>query len=266
MLNEIDPPIQGLILDMDGVLWKDSSPIGDLPAIFDHIRALGLRVCLATNNATITVQEYLAKMQRFGVSLLPEEIVTSATVAANTLLKRFPQKGAVYVVGELGMITALSEAGFSPITDAEDATPVVAVVAGLDRGLTYQKLRRATAHVRGGAVFYGTNPDPTLPTPEGLIPGSGSILAALEAATERKAIVIGKPAPSMFQLSLERMRLKTGDVLIVGDRLETDIAGGQAFGARTGLVLSGASTAADAKAWNPQPDLIANDLTELVGA
>jgi 4-nitrophenyl phosphatase len=264
MLERLTPPIRGLILDMDGVLWKDSSPIGDLQLIFNHIRGQELKVVLATNNATGTIDDYLGKLLGFGVTLEPGQIVTSSEAIADMLLKSFPQKGAVYVVGENGVISALCEKGFNPITDPDSETPVVAVVGGIDRTLTYQKLQRATSYIRAGVPFFGTNPDATFPTPAGLVPGAGSILAAIETAAGVKPTVIGKPFPFMFELSAERMGLSKDEILVVGDRLETDIAGGQGVGYRTALVLSGVSTIQQALQWSPPPDLIAKDLSELV--
>jgi 4-nitrophenyl phosphatase len=118
--------------------------------------------------------------------------------------------------------------------------------------------------IREGFPFLATNPDPTLPSPEGLIPGAGSILAALEAATGVKPVVIGKPQPEMYRLAIERMGSSVQETLVVGDRLETDIAGGQALGCPTAVVLTGASSEEEAWAWEPPPDIIASDLTNLV--
>jgi 4-nitrophenyl phosphatase len=266
LLRQLTPPVRGLILDMDGVLWKDMTPIGSLARIFAGIRSAGLQVVLATNNATMTVEQYLDKLAGFGVKLDPRQIITSAHAAAAALVKAFPDRGAVYVVGEKGILTALCDAGFAAITDADDGSPVIAVVAGIDRGLTYQKLQRAMTHIRAGARFYGTNPDATFPTPAGLVPGAGSILAAIQTAAAVDPIIIGKPASFMFTLGAEIMQLAMPEVLVVGDRLETDIAGGQHVGAKTALVLSGVSTAVQAGRWRPTPDLIAPDLASLVGA
>ena len=121
------------------------------------------------------------------------------------------------MVGEEGVVKALREQGFQVITDAFDETKVVAVVAGIDRALTYEKLRRATAHVRAGALFFGTNPDKTFPMPEGLVPGAGSILVAIATAADVEPVVVGKPAPFMFQLSAERMNLTHDEILVIGD-------------------------------------------------
>lgn len=264
MLRSLRPPVRGLIVDMDGVLWKDSTSIGDLPSIFGEVAARGLKLTLATNNATMTVADNLRKLGTFGVTLEPWQIVTSSEAIAHALCERFPDRGSVYVVGEAGAIAALQESGFRVITDPDDRSPVVAVVGGIDRAFTYQKLSRATIHIRGGALYYGTNPDLTFPTPEGLVPGAGAILAALTAASGTTPIVVGKPAPFLFELAAERLQLSREELLVVGDRLETDIDGGKAWGARTALVLSGVSTRAQLGGRPVQPDLLADDLTQLL--
>ena len=264
MLEQFSPAIRGMILDADGVLWKDTTPIGDLPRLFERMRALGMKVTIATNNATMTVEQYLEKVASFGVKLDAEQIVTSAHGTAAALSQAFPGKGAVYVIGENGILAALCDAGFTTVTDPNDGSPVVAVVAGMDRALTYQKVQRAMWHIRAGARFYGTNPDATFPTPAGLVPGAGAVIAAVRTAAGVDPIFIGKPSPFMFTLAAERMQLHMDEILAVGDRLETDIAGGQGVGARTALVLSGVSTAEQAQQWKPQPDLIAKDLATLL--
>jgi 4-nitrophenyl phosphatase len=256
--------IKALILDMDGVLWRENTPIGDLPAIFARMRERGLKVALATNNATRTVDEYLQKLDGFGVMLEPWQIITSSLATADTLAKKFPGGGAVFVVGENGIQRTLEERGFRPIIDPQDETRVVAVVTGMDRSVSYQKLRRATLHIRAGVPFYGTNPDRTFPTPQGLAPGAGSILAAIEAATDVKPIIIGKPQPAMMDMALEKLGTKPEESLVVGDRLETDIAAGQASGCKTALVLSGVSTREQAEAFRPATDFIVKDLSSLI--
>lgn len=256
--------IKALILDMDGVLWREDTPIGDLPDIFKCIRARGLKVAMATNNATKTVDEYLEKFSGFGVQLEPWQIVSSAYAAANVLAARFPEGGPVFIVGENGLRRALAERGFTPITDPDDETIPVAVVGGIDWNVTYGKLRRATLHIRAGVPFYGTNPDKTFPTPQGLVPGAGAILAAIETATGVEPVIIGKPLPAMMYIALERLGTLPAETLVVGDRLETDIAAGQAAGCKTALVLSGVSSREQARNWQPAPDLVVEDLTALM--
>jgi 4-nitrophenyl phosphatase len=134
----------------------------------------------------------------------------------------------------------------------------------MDRSLTYAKLRRATLLIRAGVPFLGTNPDRTFPTPEGLVPGAGAILAALEAATYRQPLIMGKPQPEIYRAALLRMGVSPSETLVVGDRPDTDIAGGQALGCFTALLLSGVTSEDCARAWQPPPDLIAADLSSLL--
>jgi 4-nitrophenyl phosphatase len=244
---------------MDGVLWRADDPIGNLPEIFRRINQRGWQVTLATNNATLTIEQYIQKLRGFGVTLQPAQIVNSPQAVAYYLLHQYPGGGAVYLIGEDGLAQAITANGFQ-----NREQDVLAVVVGMDRQVTYQKLTRATLLIRSGAQFLGTNPDRTFPTPEGLAPGNGAILAAIEAATDVQPLVLGKPAPEMYRVAMQRMGTTPENTLVVGDRLETDIIGAQQLGCRTGLVLSGVTTLAAAQAWKPAPDWIAKDLAELL--
>lgn len=253
------PSIHSLILDMDGVLWRDSQPLGNLPDIFERIDKLGWKVCLATNNSTASIEEYLLKIGSLGVNLQPQQVITSSLATAHYLCRRYPSGGKVYIIGETGLIQALEEKGYTQ--SEEDA---LAVVVGFDRQVTYEKLCRATLLIRSGLPFIATNSDKTYPTPQGLAPGAGAILSALETATDIKPHVVGKPAPELYQVALERMGADVETTLVVGDRLETDIAGAQALGCLTALVLTGVTSNQEAHAWRPAPDWIADDLTNLL--
>ena len=236
-MNQLDlTTIRALILDMDGVLWRDTQPIGDLPRIFEQIDRMGLKVVLATNNATRSTDQFIEKVRGFGVSLEPWQVVNSAQAAASYLKGLYPNGGPVFIVGEDPLKHTLAESGF-----LHDEKQVLAVIAALDRQLTYQKLLQATLFIRAGALFIGTNPDRTLPTPQGLVPGAGAVLAAIETATDQKPLIIGKPSPEMYRLAMSRLGTAPQETLVVGDRLETDIVGAQELGCRTALVLSGAT-------------------------
>jgi 4-nitrophenyl phosphatase len=252
--------VRGLILDMDGVLWKDHEPIGNLPSIFERIKRLGLQVILATNNATKDVKDYLNKLQEFDVKLDSWQVINSSMAAVSFLKRSFPQPGPVYVVGMDGLKRTLSEAGFIHHEQGD----VLAVVVGMDRTLTYDKLRRATLLIRTGVPFIGTNPDRSFPTPEGLAPGAGAILAAIQTASDIAPIICGKPEPELYQLALNRFNLPPQAVLAVGDRLETDILGGQNIGCRTAVVLSGVTTLHAVSSWQPSPDIIADNLASVI--
>jgi 4-nitrophenyl phosphatase len=260
MIQSLQPAIKALIIDMDGVLWKADQPIGDLPCVFTRIQERGLKTVFATNNATRTVEMYVERLQRFGIPAEPNQIVTSAIATAHELKKRFPQGGPVFIVGETGLIEALENCGF--YQQDED---VLAVVAGMDRTATYHKLSQASLLIHAGAPFYGTNPDTTFPTPKGPAMGAGGLIGAIEAATGVHPIISGKPFTPMMTLVQEKLNLAPEEILAVGDRLNTDIQAGQNIGCRTALVLSGISTRTEAEAWNPPPDLIAEDFTALIG-
>jgi 4-nitrophenyl phosphatase len=254
-----DSSIQSLILDMDGVLWKGTRPIGDLHSIFNEISRRELKVVMATNNATTSPVEYVNKLRTFGVQVGLEQIITSGIATGAYLQEKYPQGGSIYVLGEEGLQKTLEQYGFTISNDG-----VLAVVVGMDRNLTFERLSKASHLIRDGAVFIATNSDRTFPTPQGLIPGAGAIVAAVEAATGQKPVVIGKPQVEMYRIALEYLGTSPDKTLVVGDRIETDILGGQALGCRTALVLSGVTDESIVKSLDPAPDFIAKDLESLM--
>jgi 4-nitrophenyl phosphatase len=251
--------IRALILDMDGVLWRQNQPIGDLPTIFNRIKNNHLKVTLATNNASLSIKQYQEKLNKFGVTLSDEEIINSSQVMAHYLDRQYPNGGTLYIVGENGLRETLTKNNF-----ALGEEHVQAVIVGMDREINYEKLCRATLLIRSGAAFLATNADVTFPTPQGLVPGVGAILACIETATSVKPYVVGKPAPAIYEIAMQRMGVKPEETLVVGDRLETDIAGAQTLGCLTALVLSGVTDPTAAQKWTPAPDLIAQDLTSVL--
>lgn len=251
--------IQALILDMDGVLWRGTEAIGNLRSIFTQIERIGWKVIFATNNASRSIHQYIKVLSSFGVNAEPWQIINSATAAVHYLSSQFPNGGPVYIIGEQGVIEACAEHGFY-----QSEASALAVVVGIDRKLTYKKLKIATLLLRSGVPFIGTNPDRTFPTPQGLVPGAGSILAALTAASDVAPIIVGKPEPTMYSIALDRLNITADQVLVVGDRLETDIAGAQLIGCHTALVLSGVTNSDLANAWQPAPDIIAKDLESII--
>lgn len=252
---------KALILDMDGVLWRGDEWLVEPAGLFARLNAAGIVVGLATNNATRTPAYYIEKFAAEGVTLEPRQIVNSGIAAAHFLVERFPDRGDVIVVGEWGLVETLANYGFR-----ENGAGSVAVVCGMDRQVTYDKIKHASMAIRAGALFIGTNPDRTFPTPEGLAPGAGAILAAIEAASDVLPTITGKPEPAMYEILLKELGTAPADTLVVGDRLETDIAGGLALGSPTALVLSGVSTRANALASTFPPDHIFPDLNALAEA
>jgi 4-nitrophenyl phosphatase len=255
--------IKALILDMDGVIWKADAPIGDLSAIFKRIRERGLKFVFATNNGTKTPEDYQKKLRELGVEVDAAQVVTSALGIAFLMAQKHPRGTKIFMIGEDGIRTALEGQGFE-IVSVENAPEAEAVVMGIDRGVNFQKMMEATLLVRAGRPFYTTNTDRTFPTPRGEIPGSGAWLSVVTTATGIQPIVAGKPFPYLMELSLERLGTSREETLVVGDRLETDIAAGQAVGCPTAMVLSGVSSKAEADEWKPSPTLIVDDLAALV--
>ncbi|MBK9926955.1 MAG: HAD-IIA family hydrolase [Anaerolineales bacterium] len=256
--------IKALIIDMDGVVWKGDTPIGDLAAIFNRIRERGLKFVFATNNSTKTSEQYVQRLAKFGVDVEPWQVITSSQAAAHAVAKKFAPGTKIFIIGEDGVQMALEEKGFE-IVSIENAAQAQAVVMGIDRGVNFQKISEATLLIRSGIPFYVTNTDKTFPTPRGEIPGAGSWVSVITTATDVQPVIAGKPFPFLMDLSLEKLGVKKEDALVVGDRLETDIAAGQGVGCPTALVLSGVSTKEQADAWKPKIDVIADDLASLVG-
>lgn len=256
--------IKALILDMDGVIWRSDAPIGDLPEIFRRIEARGLKYLFATNNGTKTPEQYVETLEKLGVRVSPRQVVTSALGVAHMLSRKFTRGTRVFMIGEDGIRVALEEKGYK-VLPVEHAQEAQVVVMGIDREITFDKAREATLLVRRGVPFYATNPDKTFPTPRGEIPGAGAWISVITTATGVEPIYAGKPFPFMMELSLERLGTKKEETLVVGDRLETDIAAGQAMGCPTALVMSGVSTREQAEAWLQKIDIVADDLASLVG-
>lgn len=250
--------IRHLIIDMDGVLYRESDAIPGLVDFFGFLRQRDTHFVLATNNSTRTPAQYVEKMAGMGVQITPADLITSAQATAAYLREISPPGTPVYAVGQVGLTTALQEAGF-----VLDSRRVEFVVAGLDVHLTYEKLKTATLLIHRGARFIGTNPDVTLPTAEGLAPGAGAILAAIQASTGVAPTVIGKPEPTMFQQAMARLGAAPADTAALGDRLETDILAAQRTGILSLLVLSGVTDRALLAESEVRPDLVFEDIADL---
>lgn len=251
--------LRSLIIDMDGVLYRLNTPLAGAAEFLQFLRQAGKRFILVTNNSTLTPAQYVDKLAGMGIITSEDCILTSGEATAQYLAGVAPPGARVYVIGEHGIRAALEKHGFVLAND----TKVAYVVSGLDRQLTYEKLRIATLAIRAGAGFIGTNPDPTLPTEEGLIPGARAIQAALEVATGTKPLIIGKPEPAMLQLALQKLEARPETTAIIGDGLETDIPGGRRLGLMTILLMSGVTAPEQLARSALQPDLVYPDIAAL---
>ena len=254
-------PLRHLIIDMDGVLWRGDTPLPGLVAFFHALRRRDITFVLATNNASKTPDQYVAKLVGMGVTVTHDEILTSAQAAALHVARHASNGARVFAIGEDGVRQALAEQGLRLAGLYE--VDAGFVVVGMDRRLSWDKLATATLNIRAGAQFVGTNPDATLPTERGITHGNGAVLAALTAATGVTPIIIGKPEPIMYQQTLARLGGTTTDTWALGDRLETDILGAKRAGLRSILVLSGVTTPEQLAASDYQPDLVLADIAAL---
>jgi 4-nitrophenyl phosphatase len=251
--------ITHLIIDMDGVLYLGDRPMHRLVDFINFLRQHSIQFILATNNSTRTPQEYVDKLAGMGVSVYPDEVLVSGQAVARFLAHEYPQGTRVHVFGMPALKQAMTDKGF---VLADESVEIV--VASMDRNLSYEKLVQATILIRSGARFIATNLDPTHPSERGLIPGTGSIILALEAASGVKATAIGKPEPIIFQLAMEQMRARPETTAIIGDRVDTDILGGKRAGLITICVLSGAADRIEAEA--SETDMIFDDIAHLLDA
>jgi 4-nitrophenyl phosphatase len=256
------PSIRHLIIDMDGVLWRGDTPMDGLGAFFSFLHQRHVDFVLATNNASRTPEQYADKLARFGVEVPTKRILTSALVAAAYLATLAPPGSRVYAIGEDGARRALEGQGFVLSDGVDDGAEYV--VVGWDRQLTWNKLATAALLIQAGATFIGTNPDLSFPTELGLVPGNGAQLAAIEVTTGVTPIVVGKPEPRMYEEAMRRLGARPETTAVLGDRLDTDIAGGVRTGLPTILVLSGITTEADLVSSPVRPDLVCKDIEELM--
>jgi 4-nitrophenyl phosphatase len=233
--------------------------------LLDALTLRGRRYMLATNNSTATPAMYVAKLRRMGIDVPPEAILTSALATRDYLRETLPAGSGIFTIGMPAMREQLfGEGDFEPVQFGE-AQPAAVVVA-LDTGFTYDKLKAANAAIRAGARFVATNADATLPTEDGLVPGSGSIVAAVATASGVQPVVIGKPETPLLVQSLERMGVAAEDAVMVGDRLDTDILAARRAGILSVLVLTGVSTRAELTESPILPDIVVNDLPSLLAA
>ena len=251
------PEITHLIIDMDGVLYLGDRPMPCLREFFAFLRERAIQFMLATNNSTRTPGEYVQKLACMGVTVSPQEVLVSGQATARYLARDYPRGTRVHVFGMQALKQALTDEGFV-LADND----VQLVVASMDREVTFEKLKRACLLIRGGARFIATNLDPTNPSEEGLVPGTGSMIAALETASAVRPTAIGKPEPIMYQLAMEQMDAQPETTAVIGDRADTDILGGKRAGLTTLCVLSGSSTRAEAEAF--ESDLICDDIAHLL--
>ncbi len=250
-----------VLLDLDGCVWIGEKPTPGAVAAVDALREAGKGIAFVTNNAMHPGEDFVRRLWRLGFRASLEEVVTVGGAIQHVLAER-PGWRKAFVIGAEALHRHVDHAGVRVMngTDLADRVDVV-VLAGHPR-FDYDELLTATLAVARGAQIICSDRDASYPMADGPHPGSGAILAALETATGATAEVVGKPSPQLFHTALDR--LGPGRALVIGDRLDSDIAGAQAAGLDCALVLSGATSAAQAAAWSPPPTRVGESLADIV--
>jgi glycerol 3-phosphatase-2 len=271
-----------LLVDLDGVVYRQSEAIPGVPAVLAARAAAGDHVVYVTNNATAYHADYLPRLRGHGAPVGPDRVVTSASAAAAWLRDRRPDVRRVLAVGTGGLERELREVGLDVVTVGHAATRMSqegidgwaaaghpdAVVVGLDPQMSYLRVAVAADCIRAGAVFIATNRDPVFPVERGFRPGAGSVVAAVATASRTEPLVVlGKPEPYLLEIGARLVGEDASRAVMIGDSL-TDIAAGRAVGARTVLMLTGVTTreAADAIPAGERPTRVAEDAAGLEAA
>ncbi len=248
---------QGYLIDLDGTIYKGSERIPSGERFVARLQAAGLPYLFVTNNTTRTpaaIQKMLA--EQFNVHT-PLDTIYTATQATVDYMNDLGKEKRVYVIGEAGLKEAIAAAGY--VTETEHPAYVV---VGLDWQVDYEKLATATLAIEKGATFIGTNPDLNIPTERGLLPGAGSILALLEAATRVEPVIMGKPEATIMDKALAHLGTLRSKTIMVGDNYLTDIRAGQDNGFPTLLTLTGFTKKEEVPTLPVAPTHVVNDLDE----
>ena len=256
-------PYDHLLLDLDGCVW-----VGDaaLPGAIDAVAALReaeKSVLFLTNDVRNPPEGFVRKLWRLGFQASLDEVLSVGAALQFSLAEQRSGRGTAYVVGSQALVDHVADAGLRIVNNTQFATRADIVVVGGHDEFVFEELKLATQAVLRGAELIGATRDASFPMPDGLWPGTGAVLAAIETATGRRAShIVGKPEATMYDAA--RDRLGPGRILAVGDRLEIDVAGARAAGLDSALVLTGGTTRTEAEAADPGPTHIADSLGSLV--
>jgi HAD superfamily hydrolase (TIGR01457 family) len=252
-------PYEAILLDLDGVLYRWPEPIRGAADAVAVLRKAGKRLAFVTNNSSRTPVQVAERLVSVGVDADPEEVVTSALATATMLADRGIRSA--FVVGEEGLIEALADAGIALGNGAPDEVDVV--VVGFDRGADYTKLKDASVLVERGVPLVASNADRSFPAPgRESWPGAGALLAAIETTTGVRGEVVGKPEAPLLERALASAG--GGRPLVVGDRLDTDIAGAVRLGWDSALVLTGTTRREDVETSRWKPTHVVVDVAGLL--
>jgi NagD protein len=247
----------GFLIDMDGVIYSGRQLIPGADRFINLLLDRGVPFTFLTNNSQRTRRDVATKLARMGIDVDEHHIFTCAMATARFLAAQKP-RGTAFVIGEGGLLQALHTNGYSIVDDDPDY-----VVVGEGRTFNMEIVEAAVRMILKGSRLIATNIDPNCPTSQGLRPGCGAIVAMLETATGLKAFSVGKPSPVMMRAARKELGLATGETIMIGDTMETDILGGVSMGYRTALVLTGGTAREDLQRYAYRPDIILNSIADL---
>jgi glycerol 3-phosphatase-2 len=253
-----------LLLDLDGCVWVEQTPTPGTPEALSEVRASGKTLSFLTNGSDSSPEDYVRKLWSLGLKASLEEVVTVGSAIQHVLAERLPGATA-FVIGSTAIFRHVSDAGARVVNGTDRASQADVVVIAGHEDFDFRELRTATRAVLAGAEMLAACRDRTFPAERGPVPGTGAIVAALEYATERTALSVGKPERQLFDTALDR--LGPGPALMVGDRLDSDLAGAAAAGLDCAIVLTGVTSREQAEAaTDPAPVAIAENLHALLVA
>lgn len=264
--------INGFIFDLDGTIYLGESILPGAVELISRLREQGKKAIFVTNKPLKPRQEYAAKLSHLGIPTPPEDVITSSYVLGCHLLKTLPDLN-YYVIGEENLRQEFRDYGLhiqneyveQDDQNVIDPTGIDAVIVAFDRTLNYRKINTAYQALLHGARFFATNPDKACPMPGGGIPDAGATIAALEYISGKKLeLLAGKPSKLMMDVAMQSLKLPSNQCIMIGDRLETDIRMGNVAGMLTAVVLTGDATRIQAEQCIPKPDLILNNVGELL--
>ncbi|MFD1774531.1 HAD-IIA family hydrolase [Paenibacillus rhizophilus] len=259
--NILTGNIKGLLLDLDGTLYHGGIMIPGADELIAGLRAKGIPFLFVTNNSSRTPESVAGHLRAMGIKAQAQEVCTSSLAAARYIAGESPG-ASVAILGEEGLHRACEEAGLNIVSDSPQY-----VVQGIDRSFTYDTLTRAARWIAGGATFVLTNPDLMLPSDDGMLPGAGTLGAAIEAASGMTPVIIGKPHRHLMNYATSLLGIDPKEAVVVGDNMRTDIAAGANAGCRTVLLLTGVTTEDNLERHKEltgiSPDYICRNLADL---
>jgi NagD protein len=254
----LDRRIDNYLIDMDGVLVREERLIPGADTFIQALQSTGRRFLVLTNNSLYTPRDLTARLAASGLHVPEGAIWTAALATARFLAEQRPG-GSAYVIGEAGLTTALHEAGYVLVERDPDY-----VVLGETRSYSFERITRGIRLIAAGARFIAANPDTTGPSPDGILPATGSVAALISKATGVEPYFVGKPNPLMMREALRAIDAHSESTAMVGDRMDTDVVAGMEAGLQTILVLTGISTRETAERFPYRPSLIVDSVADLV--